>query len=637
MQKILFQSVLSLLLLDVAHAQSLSSVNLEDGGALAGDAVIADSSDAPLDAQGSAMAVSLLATSQAVGTINGTKAGTPIDVITTASGRWTLDDLGALADIRAYRWTHDGSSNTRVMLCRAPLKVGPAAGAALVLETVSVSIGSGFTRTAAVAPGACRIVENGPLVEPNAAWLVQAVHDGRLPAYSRSRSWLPVSPQPIAPATAYDPSVLGIADGATGIATADSNFVGVTSSLGGEYESSRGFLHNIDARVVDLALNGYPFGDARTFERYTWESLAQPQGAAWSPVNHVTADPQFPLPGDKAYSVNLVNQVPPTGAYDMVPIQNWGRDLAHLEDTCYVHWIMSGDPVAAICLNRQLAFGLASQGYAYRSASTYSGLGGQERGVYNMITALWKSRDVALHMTSQNGKVLWDAARIEKMRADVFAEYDLRSNGQPTLANPSPWPGDTAARAAAGVVAHFSLYADQYPLFPALNGRYLASTSDFELVQYGKEPLYLWANAGDPTMRRWMTDSARELVARALLIGGSRGLDQCKDQTGSFMPLAETQLSGNQPVTATPPWTDTAGWANWVNTAICPGVTSTTYAGANLHTATELESALLMFRAAGVPGLDAALANITAVKAATDLKTMINQGLNKPKVWGGPL
>ena len=63
MQKILFQSFLSLLLLDVAHAQSLSSVNLEDGGALAGDAVIADSSDAPLDAQGSAMAVSLLATS----------------------------------------------------------------------------------------------------------------------------------------------------------------------------------------------------------------------------------------------------------------------------------------------------------------------------------------------------------------------------------------------------------------------------------------------------------------------------------------------------------------------------------------------------------------------------------------------
>ena len=39
-------------------------------------------------------------------------------------------------------------------------------------------------------------------------------------------------------------------------------------------------------------------------------------------------------------------------------------------------------------LNRQLAFALASQGFAYRSC-TYSGLGGQEHGVYNTITALW--------------------------------------------------------------------------------------------------------------------------------------------------------------------------------------------------------------------------------------------------------
>ena len=629
MNRILFQSLLLLLLPADARAQSLSSINLDDGGALAADPAIADSSDAPLEPQASAMAASPLAASRAVGTIDEKKrSSTPVDVITTASGRWTLDDLGALADIRAYRWTHDGSSHTRVMLCRAPLKVAPAGGAPLVLETVNVIIASGFTATAAVAPGACRIVEDGPLVDPNAAWLVQAVHDGRLPAYSRSRSWLPVSPQPIAPATAYNPSVLGIADGATGIATASGNFIGVTSSQGGEYTASRGFLHNVDAQVVDLALNGFPFGDARTFERYTWESLAQPQGAVWSSTNHTTADPQFPLPGDRAYSVNLVNQNPPTGADNMVPVQNWDRDLAHLEDTCYVHWIMSGDPVAAICLNRQLAFALANQGYAYRT-STYSGLGGQERGVYNTITALWKSRDVALHMTSLNGKVLWDSARIEKQRADVFADYDLRSNGQPTSANPSPSPADTAARAAVGVVAHFALFGDPF----ASLGRTLAATSNFELVQYGKEPLYLWSKAGDPTMRRWMTDSARQLSARALLVGGARGVDQCKGATGSTFPVSE--MTGG--VAAAPPWTDAAGWADWINNLICPGVTNTTYAGSNVHTSTELEGALLMFRDAGVPGLDPALANITAVKAATNIENMINQGLNKPKEWGGPL
>ena len=86
-----------------------------------------------------------------------------------------------------------------------------------------------------------------------------------------------------------------------------------------------------------------------------------------------------------------------------------------------------------------------------------------------------------------------------------------------------------------------------------------------------------------------------------------------------------------------PTWTDAAGWANWINNSICPNVTNTTYAGANVHTSTELEGALLLFRDAGVPGLDPALANVSAVKAATDVTTMINQGLNKPKEWAGPL
>ena len=309
MHRVLSQSFLLTVLITGARAQSLPSINLYSSDALAEELVIADGAGTPAARSKSPPHVFTRTASRAAGTIDELKrTATPVDVITTASGRWTLDDLGALVDIRAYRWRHDANSKTRIMLCRAPLTVGPAGGAPLILETVNVILASGFKATAAVAPGACRIVEDGPLVEPNGAWLVQAVHDGRLPAYSRSRSWLPVSPQPIAPATAYNPSVLGTADGATGVATASGNFVGVTSSQGGEYESSRGFLHNVDARVVDLALNGYPFGDARTFERYTWESLAQPQGAVWSPVNHVTADPQFPLPGDRAYSVNLSNQ-----------------------------------------------------------------------------------------------------------------------------------------------------------------------------------------------------------------------------------------------------------------------------------------------------------------------------------------
>ena len=553
-----------------------------------------------------------------------------VDVITTASGRWTLDSLGAVGDIAAYRWRHEGNPHVRVMLCRAPATVAIRGGVPLVLDPVAVRIGA-YATTAAVAPGACRVAENGPLAELNPAWLVKAVKDGRLPAYSRANSWRPAKIQPVTSLGAYDAAEIG--RGVFGKApSASGNFIGVTSSQGGEYESSRGFLHNIDARVVDLALHDERVGDVRAFERFTWESLAQPQGAVWSPVNHITADPQFPLPGDRAYSVNLSNQVPPAGAENMVLIKDWGRDLAHLENTCYVHWIMSGDPVAAICLNRQLAFALANQGFAYRSG-TYSGLGGQERGVYNTITALWKSRDVALHMTSLNGKVLWGSPRIEKMRADVFANFDRRARGLPTPANPSPSPADTAARAAVGVVAHFSLWPEPF----ARVHRTLAGTSNFELVQYGKEPLYLWSKAGDPTMRRWMIDSARELSARALLVGGARGVDQCKGATGSGFPVSEMQSDRPSAGAAKPTWSDAKGWAKWINTAICPDVTNTTFTGANNHTTIQLYNALRMFREAGAPGLDPAIAHFEAVRAATDLNAMHATGLNWPKHWAGPL
>ena len=42
----------------------------------------------------------------------------------------------------------------------------------------------------------------------------------------------------------------------------------------------------------------------------------------------------------------------------------------------------------------------------------------------------------------------------------------------------------------------------------------LQQTSAFQAVQYGKEPLYLWAKAGDPAVRRWFTSYATGLAMR---------------------------------------------------------------------------------------------------------------------------
>ena len=55
---------------------------------------------------------------------------------------------------------------------------------------------------------------------------------------------------------------------------------------------------------------------------------------------------------------------------------------------------------------------------------------------------------------------------------------------------------------------------------------------NFEVVQYSKEALYLWARSGDPYALKWLTLAARHIAARVEIIGGSRGIDQCSPLKG---------------------------------------------------------------------------------------------------------
>ena len=569
---------------------------------------------------------------------------TPVDIITTASGRWHIDYLARVLNTSIYRWQREGATATRVMLCRDAGTVENRDSASLSLQKIDVQIGPVLKATA-VTQGSCRIVEDAPLVQLNIDWLVQAVRDGRLPLYTNARSWIAPYIPPLATVLPYDPAVLGVADDATLPASAAHNFVGVTSGQGGEYTASRGFVHNVDARVVDLAVNAKPVGDLATLVRFSWESLAQPQGAVWSKTNHVIGDPQFPDPGDRPYSTNSPDSLPSTDT--LVTVKNWGRDVFHLEDTCYVHWITAGDPVAGLCVQRQLAYALSQYPEAYRTLTptSYAGNTGQIRGILNTLSALWKSRDVAEHMTSDNGHVLWRTARIDRMTADVFANYDplIAPVGSPLAVDQVKEFSQTLSGNLG--IGFFQKSQTQNEL--------VVFSSNFELVQYGKEPLYLWTRFGNPIAAKWFGIGARHIAARVELIGGARGINLCSpliglpnginqatvrdSEAGSKYPVGNAVLDGRgNPFPGAPAWADIQGWAAWMS-GLCPHSATDRYDGAQIHTLTQAEGLLLLARAVGITGLDSALTRIAEDRARTDLSKLVYISLNMPKHWAAPI
>ncbi len=558
---------------------------------------------------------------------------TEVGSVTTASGRWRLASLGMVGDIAAYRWTRDGAAGTRVMLCRPPLTLegGAAPRATVELTRVAVRIGT-MDAVASVAPGSCRVLEDRPLVEPNPAWIVAAVRDGRAPAYRRSRSWVKVDPPPIADGGRYQPDRIGTNRRGDPV-TSSHNFVGVVSGQGGEYAASRGFLHDIDARVIELALAGQPIGHWPTVERYTWELLGHPHGAVWSSRHHVTADPQKPLPGDAPYEYQIMPSRGDDGVLSIVRLEGWGRDPAHLENGCFAHWLATEDPVAGLCIQRQLAYALAHY-YAYQRRATpgrYGAFTSQSRGIWNTMSALWKARDVARRARASGAAGLWDAARVEAMAREVIAYYDevLTGSGRPMAAlDPA-----TRLNLSAGVLnAGLGRRNDKDP---AGNPRTLFTTSNFFLIQYGLVPLFLWTRDGEPAVRRWATIAAQHLATRLTVVGGAMGIDRCDAGGGSHFPVAPARAlgEGRSVVPAIAAWSSLEEWGRWVVTQCVPAARDS-FDGAAIHTATQAEGGLLLFRAAGIPGLEAAIERVAADRRRTTQLRYV--GLNMAKHWVSP-
>ena len=321
-------------------------------------------------------------------------------------------------------------------------------------------------------------------------------------------------------------------------------------------------------------------------------------------------------------------------------------EAVHLENTCYAHWLATADPVAGMCVQRQLAFALAEYGENLRTKTPtkYAADTGQIRGILNMVSALWKSNDVATHVTSESGTVLWTPTRIGRMKADIFPYIDAAI--APAQSS-DPWGGMRRISGSLTPVMQIGFFRlDDNSTVPVI------TQPNFEVVQYSKEALYLWARSGDPYALKWLTLAARHIAARVEIIGGSRGIDQCSplkgrpdglnndavdDGSGSRFPVGLASLVGTSGFKASDaPWTTMEGWATWVR-GLCRSGAADRYDGAAIHTATQAEGLLLLAKAAGVSGLDSAIARMTSDKARTDPRALRYTSLNMAKHWAAPI
>ena len=566
-----------------------------------------------------------------------------IEQLTTRSGTWQIDDLGDTGDAHVYLWRLDQNPNfLRVMICRRIFTIE--AGDKNTLSSIEIPIKIVSSKETlnwnlGVAQGACRVMQNIEPVAPHAQWIREAIAQKRIPSYDRRRAWRPDTLLSLAPdprRKIYDPKSLGPSTGSAAEPMGSANYVGVTTSQGGEYAASRGFIHNADASIVDAAVNSEDAKIANIwseFTQFTFYSLAQPQGSSWSFTNHITIDPQFPQSGDRPWET--VIPVHPDASIDsMTEVKDWGRDVAHLENTGFVHWLATEDPIAGIVVQRQAAFALASFYENYRkNLVTYHGNTDQERGVFNTLSSLWKSRDVSIGIKSQNGKMIWSSDRTTKQADDIIANYDdvAQKILTATVANPSNYQLRLA-----GAIFNPAFY-ESYTMLDA-SKPVLTSTSAFMTVQYGKEPLWLWSKAGNIKVRKWFEAYARGLVLRMTIIGGTMGVDGINSERGSGFPIGPTILSQwGYPIASLPPFNSDTGWAEWALTLPLQDVASrTTFNGATIHTVTQLEGTLLFAKDLNlnVGDLDTAISRVAVAKSATTSLRYLD--LQMHKHFGSP-
>jgi hypothetical protein len=582
-------------------------------------------------------------------TVDGSAATlTQVDAITTRSGTWWVDSLGQHGDSHVYAMRFSGNSAfIRLLVMRRVFTTEAGDGTSLDTRTIALAAtlnGTAHTWTAGCVQGSIRVVQNQDPIAPNPTWIREAVTNYKLVAYKRENSIYPTNFVPVTTDSwrgAYDPTSLGPNSAATTPSSSD-NYVGTTSGSGGEFYASRGFIHNIDCGLIDRALHNED-GAITTlwpqFVQYTFYSLAQPQAANWSTTNHQTADPFFPISSpDRPYEMGGVAGTPDPAIDSIQPVTNWSRDPSHLENTGYVHWLATEDPVAALVVQRQLAYVIASY-YEYRRTSVttnYRCFDEQIRGIYNGFSALFKNKIITDSVTSLNGKWLWSSTRVNKMVADCISYLDgwvYTPINTATAADPVKYTQK--------ITSNYDLTYDN--LINAwggpIDGQSVKVVSTFMTYGYGQEPLYLWTKNGNTTMTKWFTAVATYFSNLMQYVGGSAALDQANTTQGSGRPVILNS--------ATTPFTSVSDWATWLKT-INPRAQTTSFNGylpntagiyttyaSYSHQVNRFGNTLLLAKDAGVAGLDPAIATFNSCKAATNYAVGQINGQESPSSYFG--
>lgn len=585
-------------------------------------------------------------------TVDGSPATlTQVDAITTRSGIWWVDSLGQFGDSHVYSMRFSGNSAfIRLLVMRRVFTVEAGDGTALNMRAMSLSAtlnGTPYSWSVKCSQGSVRVVQNQQPIAPSPSWIREAVQNHRVPAFDRKYAAIQSALTPYSSTSsahswrgAYDPESLGPNQTAT-TPTSNSNYVGVTSAQGGEYTSSRGFIHDVDAGVIDRALNNEdtPILTAwNQFVQFTFYSLAQPQGGVWSTALHTSVDSQIPQSGETAWEIAGATPYY-SNVNSLQPADNWGRDASHLENTGFVHWIATEDPIAGLLLIRQLSWSLGSY-FEYKRPggvlTEYKVETGQERCLLNSMSALWKAKDVISRTSTLHGRFIWESARINKQVSDCIAYLDT-TEVQPMITATDVTSDNYARKLASYPFGSGSIY--QSTLTPSGgSSTSIRSFVQFHLNTYGPPALYLFAKSGNITVKTWLEYAARHTVARIVTIGGARGNDGISRQTalGNDYPIKFTGVN--------PTWTDLQGWCDWIlsmtNTTYFNGTTTmpiprTNFGSSWTHTSNTLYGLLLLARDAGVTGLDS---SITAVRSMLDTTTDFRDGgVNQShKVCFGP-
>lgn len=498
-----------------------------------------------------------------------------IDTITTGSGTWVLYSAGMTGTIAHYLLTH---SATLDYIGVAHAETSHWTAGDLDTEVVCSVTWAGLTHNVTMrAPkGAVRWWDNKEAVAPSPTRLRAALTAAQTPYVNRLRTAKIPSAVPAAEMGpmkdtwrgAYNPASFGPNSAGT-TPTSNNNYVGVTSAQGGDYISSRGWYHEADACYFDAAERNQDalITDTTYWNRYvqfTKYGMSHPNQGLWSATHHQFVDGQYPQSGHTSFETRTN-----TGAALFVPnAAGWGFDSAHLANQAWAHWVATEHPFAALALNQQLAFAVSDSLQWQRpsfGAGNYAINTEQDRAYGNALRAAWKMRHVVSKLTTANGRLIWSAAKIEKICLDFLKGVKLK-NYDPAVAA----TGNTSQAAHRKILnLHFMRDAAEGMTYADGTVKaYMDAVSNFEPVQYLMEPLWIFTKADYVDAATLFAKFADYAKNKNFYLPG-RALDWYTTARGSFMPIAAQGEAT--------PYADWPGYKTWLETIVEPDANYTSF------------------------------------------------------------